>query len=344
MKKLRHRIIFFLIVIYAFSSSIAGLLTTPLIPYILTDTQPWIGDILKTSFQNAIALIIFTLFVVLGAREITAPVVRLSEAANRIAGGDFDVKLPETRRKDEIGQLENSFRVMAKGLRSTEYLQKDFISNVSHEYKTPLAVISGYVKLMCEDGLPHGERTMYGDFILDEANRLSEMTSSILLLSKLENQSIQPVFTHVSLDEQLRQAILLYYPKFQEKNITLDINMPSMDIVGSDELLPHIWTNLLENAMKFTGVRGAVYVRGKIVDDTSTISISDNGIGMDEETLEHVFDQFYQGDASRQGVGSGLGLSLVRRIVDLHGGSVRAESQVGIGTTFSVTLPVYPQG
>lgn len=96
--------------------------------------------------------------------------------------------------------------------------------------------------------------------------------------------------------------------------------------------------------MKFTGVGGAVYVRGKIVDDTSTISISDNGIGMDEETLEHVFDQFYQGDASRQGVGSGLGLSLVRRIVDLHGGSVRAESQVGIGTTFSVTLPVYPQG
>lgn len=338
MKKLRYRIIFFLILIYAFSSSIAGILTTPLIPYLFLDTQSWMGDILKTSFQNTIALVIFTLFIVLGAREITAPVVRLSEAANRIAGGDFDVKLPETKRRDEIGQPERSFQVMAKELLSTGYLQKDFITNVSHEYKTPLAVIAGYVKLMCEDGLSHDERTMYGDFILDETNRLSEMTSNILLLSKLENQSIQPVFTNIALDEQLRQAILLYYPKFQEKNISLEIDVPSLSVYGSEELLPHVWTNLLENAAKFTGEGGVVSIQAAEEGGMVRVSISDNGIGMDEETVEHIFDQFYQGDTSRQGAGSGLGLSLVRRITDLHSGNLVVASKTKIGTVFTVSL------
>lgn len=297
------------------------------------------GDLLKSTFQSAITLIVFTIFIILGVREVTAPVLRLSEAANRIADGDFDVDIPDTPRKDEIGQLERSFQVMAKELKSTQYLQKDFISNVSHEYKTPLAVIAGYVKLLCADDLPPEERALYGQFILEETDRLSQMTSNILLLSKLENLGIAPTSSRIALDEQLRQAILLYFPRFQEKNITLDIEVPPLIIEGNEELLMHVWTNLLGNAAKFTEPGGTVWIEAHADALGVSVTVKDNGIGMDDETKARIFDQFYQGDTSRQAAGNGLGLALVSRIVQLHKGSILVESAPGEGASFGVMLP-----
>lgn len=341
MKKLRHKVILLLVVIYAFSSFLADLLSTPLVPVLFRAEQSWAwaGDLLKTAFRNAFSMAVFTLFIILGVREITEPVLRLSKAANRIARGDFDVEIPETKRQDEIGQLERSFAVMAGELKTTEYLQKDFISNVSHEYKTPLAVIAGYARLLADDGLTGEEREQYSGFIMEETQRLSRMTSNILLLSRLENQSIQPAFSPFSLDEQLRQAALLLLPECQEREIALEMDVPRLFAYGSEELLMHVWTNLLENAIKFTDAGGRIDVRAHEDASDIVVTVQDNGIGMDEPTQARVFDQFYQGDASRKDTGNGLGLSLALRIVQMHKGAIQVRSVPGEGTAFIVSLP-----
>lgn len=339
MKKLRSRIIIMLIIINLVSSLLSDLLTTPLEPALFGDQESWVVDLTKTALRITFTLVIFTLFVILGVREITAPVLRLAKAANQIAGGDFDVEIPETRRRDEIGQLERSFDVMAKGLRSTEYMQKDFISNVSHEYRTPLAVIAGYARLLEDETLSAQNRTQYCRFIVDEAERLSSMTGNILLLSRLESQGIQPAFAPFSVDEQLRQAALLYLPRAQEKGLDLDIDVPDLVISGNAELMMHAWTNLLENAIKFSARGGDVKVRARSDASTVTVLIADRGIGMPEDTKARIFDQFFQGDTSHREAGNGLGLALAQRIVQLHRGDIQVDTAPGEGSTFVVTLP-----
>lgn len=339
MKKLRSKLIVGLLIINAFSGVLSSLLTTPLVPELFGDDQSWAVDLLKSTLQNAGTLVFFAIFVVLGVREITAPVLRLAKAANRIAEGDYNIEIAETRRKDEIGQLEKSFAVMAKELQDTEYLQKDFISNVSHEYKTPLAVIDGYARLLGKPGISDAERSQYSSFIVEETHRLSQMTSDILLLSKLENASIPPRFAPFSLDEQLRQAALLYFQKCEDKQITLETDIPSLYAYGNEELLMHVWTNLLENAVKFSSEHGTVTVDAHAGTENIVVTVRDDGIGMDAQTKARVFEQFYQGDTSHRAAGNGLGLSLAQRIVQLHHGSIQVDSAPGKGTAIGVMLP-----
>lgn len=330
-----------LIVIAFIANSLSYLLTDPLIEEFFVEQQAWVGELLRSAVQSALMLIFFILFIILGVREVTTPVLRLSRVAERIAQGEYDVEIPQTRRRDEIGTLERSFAAMAKELGSTQYMQKDFVSNVSHEYKTPLAVMSGYTRLLAKDDLPPEERAQYCGFIQEEITRLSHMTTNILLLSKLEHQGIMPRMEAFSLDEQLRQAALLFLGGAQAKEIDLEVNLCPVVIRGNEELMMHVWTNLLENAVKFTDAGGTVAVRAEAVDGTATVSVSDTGMGMDEETAARIFDQFYQGDTSRQGAGSGLGLSLAYRVAQLHGGTIQVDSEPGQGATFRVTLP-YP--
>lgn len=328
-----------IVIIALVSNTLAFWLATPLIDEYLKGEQKWVADLVWRSVQNALMLVIFVLFIIVGVREVSLPVMRLSAMAKRIAEGDFSVQIPHSNRRDEIGVLQRSFAAMGKGLRSTEHIQKEFISNVSHEYRTPLAVMAGYTRQLADDVLTPEDRRRYSDFVLEEISRLSRMTSNILLLSKLEHQGIMPHMEAFSLDEQVRQAALLYVDKAREKEIALEIDMPPMRIHGHEDLVAHVWTNLLENAIKFTGEGGAVSVRAKETGSHTAISVQDSGMGMDAETKRRVFEKFYQGDSSRQDAGSGLGLALVKRIVELHRGSLRVDSVPMAGSTFTVTLP-----
>lgn len=339
MKKIRHKLVLMLVVIMIVSSALANMMAWPLVSEFFADMETWVGELLCKSFENALTLLIFTLFVLIGVREITTPLMKLSAATQRIAEGDFDVVFEPTKRKDEIGELERNFAVMAGELRSTEYMQKDFVTNVSHEFKTPLAVISGYAKLLADATLPAEERGKYSSFIVEEAAHLNHMTRNILLLSKLENTRIKPPMTVFALDEQLRQTALCYVHPCKEKNISLQVDVPEIRIRGNEELLMHVFANLLDNAVKFTPHDGRIRLYADKADGNVVVSVADNGIGMDAETRKHIFDQFYQGDTSRQGMGNGLGLPLVKRIVKLHRGSVDVASSPGKGSTFSVKLP-----
>lgn len=340
MKKLRNRVIVMLVIISAVSSGLSSLLAMPLIAEFLTETEPWVTELVRNALQNSLSLFIFTLFVILGVREITQPVLVLAENARRIAEGDYSVDIPETKRKDEIGQLEKRFAVMVKELRSIEYMQKDFATNVSHEFKTPLSVIMGYARFLADDTLTPAERVQYSEFIEDEVGRLSAMTSNTLLLSRLENKGTQPVRAPYALDEQLRQVTLLHITTMQAKDLALTLDAPAIVIDANEDMLVHVWSNLLENAIKFSDPGGSITIHAAVEDGFVTVSFTDTGIGIDAETAEHIFDHFYQGDTSRRDSGNGLGLALVRRIVELHGGSLHVNSEPEHGSVFSVMLPL----
>lgn len=192
MKKIRHKIILMLMLIMIVTYFLADLMVRPLVAEFFTGMETWVGEMMRSALEITLTFIIFTGFIIIGVREITTPLMRLSTATQRIADGDYTVDLAPSRRKDEMGELERNFAVMVGELKSTEHMQKDFISNVSHEFKTPLSVITGYAKLLAADALTAQERRKYSGFVIEEATRLDHMTRNILLLSKLENAKIQP--------------------------------------------------------------------------------------------------------------------------------------------------------
>jgi signal transduction histidine kinase len=268
------------------------------------------------------------------------PIVDISNATKEIASGNFDVRIEEMGRKDEVGELQRNFNRMARELRSNEYLKKEFISNVSHEFKTPLAVIGGYAALLEKDGVPEEERKEYAQLIAKESKRLSNMTTNILRLSKLDNQEIKSKPTEFLLDEQIRQTVLLLEPKWSEKKIQFDIRLPGVRYFGDEELLSQVWVNLIDNAVKYSREGGLVQIALSKMDNALCVFVRDHGIGMSEETRLRAFEQFYQGEASHAREGNGLGLSIVKRIVDMHNGKVEVESAPKQGTLISVWLPL----
>jgi len=340
MKKLRSHFIILLVLVHLAASVLADIMSWILTPALFESPNQESARLLSVAIRTGITLVIFVIFVVIGINELTDPISRISAAAQKIAEGDFDVQIPKSRRKDEIGRLEKSFAIMVKELKSNEAIQKDFIRNVSHEFKTPLTVISGYARMLAKDVMTAEERVQCSLFIAEEAERISKMTSNILLLSKLENQSIVPQFTGFSLDEQMRQIILTFEAKWREKSINLDIDLDPVIIQGNEELLTHVWSNLIDNAIKYSNHHGNVSIRVRTDGVNAYTVIKDEGIGMDEETLKHAYGQFYQGDTSREDLGSGLGLSLAKRIILLHSGTISAVSKQEQGAAFTVVLPI----
>lgn len=293
-----------------------------------------------TRLWNTIALFVLisaTLILVL-ASKVVNPILRLTEATQQVARGDFDVQL-EIDRNDEVGRLTRNFNHMVQELRTIEYLRKDFISNVSHELKTPLASIKGYAKLLQEDRVPAEERREYASVIVQETSRLVNMSSTMLTLSKLENQSEPGSETVFSLDEQIRRTIVVLEPQWSAKNINLNINLTPTEIYGNEELLQQVWINLLTNAIKFSDKDDTIDVFSHVHEQTVVVSVRDYGIGIDPEDVSRVFEKFFQVDRTRAGEGSGLGLPLVRRIVSHFGGSIDVESTPNQGTTFTVSIP-----
>lgn len=272
-------------------------------------------------------------------RIILSPIKKLSKAMNAVAAGDFKTELQATSRVHEIRDSYESFNLMARELAATEILQTDFVSNVSHEFKTPINAIEGYATLLQDSGLSEDERESYTAKILFNTRRLSELVGNILLLSKVDNQAIAGKATTFRLDEQVRQAILLLESKWTEKDIDFDIDLQSISYTGDEGLLRHVWSNLVDNAVKFSPIGGLVSIRLEKRPGSLVFSIEDGGPGIRPEDQKHIFDRFYQSDSSHKAEGNGLGLALVKRIVELEGGTVSVQSGPEGGCCFTVILP-----
>lgn len=288
--------------------------------------------------QLLTAFIISTLLTLMVSKHYFTPMEKLVAALQKITAGDFSVRLPESADDYRVRQMNTNFNKMAKELNSIEMLQSDFIQNVSHEFKTPLAAIEGYAILLSAAELPEDLKE-YTQQILDSTRQLSSLTGSILQLSRLENQQIVSEKVLFSLDEQLRQALLSLEPLWSRKNLAIDIDLPETLYYGSETLIYQIWSNLFSNAIKFTPDGGMI--SAKILRESNGISVtvSDTGIGMTPEVQKHIFDKFYQGERNRNITGNGLGLALVKKITELCGGSIKATSQPGKGSSFTIWLP-----
>jgi len=268
-----------------------------------------------------------------------SPIKALVNATGRVAKGDFSVRLP-VEKNSEMGALTHSFNSMVRDLGSIEMFRNDFINDFSHEFKTPIVSIRGFARQLQRDDITNAQRKEYATIIADEAQRLANLSANILLLSKLENQQILTEKTDFSLDEQIRASILLLEKEWTAKELNLDIDLSEVTINGNAEMLSQVWMNLLSNAIKYTPRGGEIGVTLIRIEQAVEVTIRDNGIGMDALTKSHIFEKFYQGENSHHARGNGLGLSMVKRIVELSSGKIHVESEKGVGSTFVITLPM----
>ena len=270
-------------------------------------------------------------------RALLAPIRMLSEAMNAVAHGNFDVKMRTSAPFSDIENAYRDFNLMTEELAATEILKTDFVSNVSHEIKTPITAIEGYAMLLQGSESLSGEDAEYVEKILLNSQRLSELVGNMLLFSKIDNQAIDTKVESFSLDEHIRQSILLLEPKWTEKNIELDVELEQVEYEGNKSLMMHIWNNLIGNAIKFTPEGSTVRIALRKEKENIIFTVDDEGDGISEENAGHIFDKFYQCDSSHKQEGNGLGLALVKSILDSIGGSVSTENIDG-GCRFTVVL------
>lgn len=292
-------------------------------------------------FLLFISVIIGTSISIFVAKKILEPITNFSNATYEVARGNFDIKIDEKGPIGEIRDLTKNFNMMVHELSSIETLRNDFIVNVSHEFKTPIATIEGYATLLQDKNLSDSEFKEYTQMIIYSARQLNTLSSNILSLSKLENQEIILEKELYRLDEQIRHAILMLEPDWNLKHLVFNINMIKIEYCGNESLLMQVWINLIGNAIKFTPNNGLIHINLFKNDSSIIFEITDTGIGIDNSIIDHIFDKFYQGDTSRRINGNGLGLPLAKRIIDLSNGSISVKSVIGEGSTFTIILPSY---
>ncbi len=279
------------------------------------------------------------------------PLRRMTAAVDRLASGDFDFRIQNKSRLRvrEVDEFAKSFNAAAEELAGTEMMRSNFISDFSHEFRTPINSLSGFAQLLREDDLTPDERKEYTGIIVEEADRLAGLSERILMLSKIEAVSILPDAQRVNVAEQLRRAILLLEPKWSAKRLRMQTALDECFTSGNVDYLMQLWTNLLDNAIKFSPEGGVVSValyggrrgeEGRDQEGELACWISDEGCGMNAETRHRLFEKFYQGDTSHASEGSGLGLALCKRIIDLHRGTIDVQSAEGQGAVFEVRLPL----
>ena len=268
-----------------------------------------------------------------------SPMMKLGDAMRKVAGGDFTVRLDCTSKIRDVREVYGSFNTMVKELGNTETLQTDFVSNVSHEFKTPINAIEGYASLLQDSQLTDEQKNAYIDKIIFNTRRLSDLVGNILLLSKVNNQTISLKASTFRLDEQVRQSILALESKWEKKEIEFDIDLDEIEHTGYENLLSHVWLNLIDNAVKFSPQNGQIRIRLKQLAGSVTFSIWDNGLPIPEADIDRIFNKFYQGDNSHASEGNGLGLALVRKIVAAAHGTINVTSSEDAGTEFVVALP-----
>lgn len=277
----------------------------------------------------------------LAGKILLKPVNRLVTQMNRLASGDFKARLTFGKPicdHPTFVEISNSFNEMASELESTEMLRADFINNFSHEFKTPIVSVAGFTKLVRRGNLTPQQKEEYLAIIEEEALRLAHMATSVLDLTKIENQTILTNVTEFNLSEQIRSAILLLEEKWTKKNLELNLQMGECRICANEELLKQVWINLLDNAIKFSEEYGSVDVLVEEQTDTVEVSVSNCGKPIPPERMSRIFQKFYQADESHCAQGNGIGLAIVKKAVELHGGTVEVRSDHNL-TTFTVTLP-----
>ena len=261
------------------------------------------------------------------------------EATKSISKGDFSVRVSEEWEGD-IGELLHSFNQMTAELGSTELMRNDFINIFSHEFKTPIVSIRGFAKRLRSGHLTQQQREEYLQFIAEESERLSNLANSILLIAKYENQALIVEQTEYDLDEQIRTCILRMESQWSERNISFDLDLPKLPYRSNAEMMDHVWGNLIGNAIKFSHDSGKIYISARMEPSGITVRIRDEGIGIKQEHIRHIFDKFYQEDTAHASAGNGLGLALVGRIIELSKGEIHVESQENYGTVFILKLPL----
>lgn len=295
-----------------------------------------------------VSILLFALLCGIGvtsalSRYFFRPIRELQEAMERVADGDFGVRLETDSSLKEIREVYSGFNLMVHELSDTQIAQDDFISCVSHEFKTPIAAIEGYSTLLQGDGTLDGEEREYVEKILYNTKRLSGLVGNILLLSRLEHQSIETNQTFYRLDEQIRESVVALAGAWEKKQIEFDVELESVRYRGNEALMRLVWDNLIDNAIKFSPQNGSVRLCLFQKGEKITVTVEDCGPGVPEDARRRIFEKFYQADNAHRQEGCGLGLALVRRILQLTGGDIQAENRAEGGCRFTVTLSVSPK-
>lgn len=284
------------------------------------------------------SILIGTLFSYIIGNIPLRPFRTIIAAMNKITKGDYNVQLNFEYPK-ELKDFSDSFNLMTKELNNTEILRSDFINSFSHEFKTPIISIKGFSKLLKNNHLSDEEKEEYLNIIIEESERLSELSTNILNLTKLENTAILTGTEPCNLAEQIRKCIILLEEKWEKKEIEFDLNLIDRTISANLDLLQQVWINLLDNAIKFSNPNSIIHIMMIETEYSISIIIKDEGMGMQQEQLQRIFRKFYQTDLGKTKGGNGLGLNIAKRIIELHHGNIQAESKINQGTSFTVSLP-----
>lgn len=337
-KTLNLALVVFVFLIMACSAVSTGIIIHLLYRYELISDIRMAPTVLSI-VSLGVSIVIGTTLALVLSRKVLKPLNELISATREVARGNFEVELDELDKDNEIAELVRSFNYMTKELKGIGMFHRDFINNFSHEFKTPITSIRGFARQLQNKDITDEQREEYTEIIVSEAERLTNMASNILLLTKLENQEIITGKESFYLDEQIRSCILLLQQQWEEKGISFELELDSFQYFGNEEMLSYVWTNLISNAIKFSEPRSTIWIR--CIEDVSDVKVNirDEGIGMEDQTRIHIFEKFYQGDSSRKSEGNGLGLSLVKRIVELCGGRISVKSQMGKGSEFILRFP-----
>ncbi len=344
LKAINNYLIFFLTVGFAVSCCMMLFLNTFANRVGLEFTSENVGVAAKITFVNVILITILfgTIDYIRRKVMVDRPVKMITEATEEIMSGDFSVRIQPMKGSGMEGfnQIASAVNAMAQELSGMETLRTDFIANVSHEMKTPLAVMQNYGTLLQSPDLSEEQSLEYAKGVTDASRRLAEMMTNILKLNRLENQQIFPQAAEFDLGEQLCECLLQFENVWEKAEIEIDTDIAEDIQINADaELLSLVWNNLFSNAFKFTGSGGTVTVSLAATEHHAIVKVKDTGCGMTSEVGAHIFEKFYQGDTSHSVQGNGLGLALVKRVIDILQGEIAVESVVGVGTSFTVRIP-----
>lgn len=344
LRALNNYLVFFLIVAFVVTCCMTLFVTVLADTMGLVFTKENVGVAAKLTFGNVI-LITFvsaTIDYIRRKRMVDRPVKQIMDALDQVMQGDFSVRIePVKEFAGETGfnQIITAINRMTAELQGTETLRTDFIANVSHELKTPLAVMGNYATMLQRSGITEEEKNEYAKAISESSRRLASLITNILKLNKLENQQIFPAHEEFDLSSQLCESLLQFEDAWERKNLNIETEIEDDVRICSDaELLSLVWNNLISNAVKFTPNGGTIGVSLKTEEKAVVVSVSDTGCGMKPEVGQHIFEKFYQGDTSHATQGNGLGLALVKRVVDILSGEISVQSVYGQGSTFTVKI------
>lgn len=336
-RSLNFALVIFVFILMVLSGVLSGAIMLILANYNII-AQIGSATILYLIVGLIVSTIIGTLLAFPVGHYLLKPLNELIDATREVSKGNFDIKAEELKQKFGVGELIRSFNIMTSELSSIEMFRKDFISNVSHEFKTPIASIRGFAKLLQNNNLTKEQRDEYTNIIIEETSRISHLSTNILRISKLEHQKIIERKTYFSLDEQIRRSIILLEYLWDKKGIEFNLNLEEVTYAGDEELLQQVWVNLISNAINFSPNGGKIDIELTQIGNNIECCIRDYGIGMTDEIKDRIFEKFYQGDISHFQEGTGLGLPLVKRILELYNGKIAVQSKLNEGSTFIVEL------